>query len=146
MDTAKFDRALQLAANAFRGDGPDKHKSKEWWPVAEVMMTSNAFTPQQTAQILGLSAQYMGRVVRERMNKPEGKRTYSGVAGIINPASIEKIRYIRVLTESHRKGTKFDAKISRMIRELLHEGNGMSVVAHLTGISRYTVLTFKNEE
>lgn len=117
----------------------------DWREDAIRLAEANAFTGPQMAAIFKRHPQYVGDVLRAHFgpDPTRKRRAFSGVAGAFNPDSLARMGYLRERYAARRKGERLTYQIQALMWECIDAGNGLSVISHLTGIPRPTLVKIK---
>lgn len=120
----------------------------DWQADAIRLAEANAFTGPQLAAIFGRHPQYVGDVLRAHFGSDptRKRRAFSGVAGNFNPESLARLGYLRERWAARRGGReRITPQMQALMWDCIQDGNGLSVISHLTGIPRPTLVKIKKK-
>ena len=110
----------------------------DWRKAVNHLVGSDMFTATQAGIITGISRGHVQKHLREENGKT-GKRTRAGVAGKFNPDSLLKIQLVQAKVYAREKRNRLTSDVREMVKDIVDEGTGASLIAHLTGVPVQTV-------
>lgn len=138
--------AIELAENVYKEKRFLPLGMYDWQADAIRLAEANAFTGPQLAAIFGRHPQYVGDVLRAHFgaDSTRKRRAFSGVAGKFNPETLARLGYLRERWAARRgKRERITHQMQALMWDCIEEGNGLSVISHLTGIPRPTLVKVK---
>lgn len=140
----EVERALAYAQEVYEELRFLEPKEFDWWTAAKSLIESEVFTVPQVAAIMGRDPVYLRQKVLKELGTTGGKRSRTGVSGKFNPDTLMDIRLLRTEFFSFQ-GKRLPSHIEDAIVPLLKKGNGVRVLAHLTGIPDYKINRARRE-
>jgi|SRR5690606_27799132 len=133
-----FERALAYGQEVYDELRFLDPRDFDWWTAAKQLIESGVFTVPQVAALVNKDPVYVRQKTLAEYGRTEGVRTRGGVSGKFNPETLMDIRMLRTDHFSYQS-KRLPSHLEDRVVELLKKGNGVRLLAHLTGIPDYKI-------
>lgn len=118
----------------------------DWRKDAIVLVKGDFFNARQIATIIGKNPLYVTRALANELGSANGRRTFGGVAGKINPESLPDIGLLGANWRAeHMHRQPISDETRTLAYNIIRGGTGLSVLSKLTGIPRSTLVRLKKD-